>query len=166
MFDSCVLGVDPGLATTGLAVVRREGATVAILWTDTVRTPGGLAEASRLRLVHRAVSTAIGANGVGAVAVERVMWGRNVGSAMSVARATGVVMLAAAEAGVPVEEYAPLEVKMAVSGVGNASKELLRRALVRVHGLRDVPTEPNAADAVAVAFCHLQQARLRGAMRA
>ena len=94
------------------------------------------------------------------------MWGRNVGSAMSVARATGVVLLAAAEAGVPVEEYAPLEVKMAVAGVGNAPKDLIRRALERTHRLTDVPREPDAADAVAVAFCHLQESRLRKAVRA
>ena len=99
-----------------------------------------------------------------AVAVERVMWGRNVGSAMDVARATGVAMLAAADAGLPVEEYAPLEVKMAVAGVGNATKDQVRRALARIHGL-DAPDQPDAADAVAVALCHLQQARLRNVVR-
>jgi crossover junction endodeoxyribonuclease RuvC len=85
---------------------------------------------------------------------------------MAVARATGVVLLAAAQAGLPVEEYAPLEVKMAVAGVGNAPKEVLRRALSRTHRLEWVPSEANAADAVAVAFCHLQQSRLRRAVRA
>ena len=74
-------------------------------------------------------------------------------------------MVAAAEEGIPVEEYAPLEVKMAVTGVGNAPKEQVRRALVRVLGARGVPDEPDAADAVAVAVCHLQQARLRRAAR-
>jgi len=164
VFDSVTLGVDPGLAASGLAVVGREGSRPAIVWTDTVRTPSGLAEASRLRLLHEAVATAMREHRPTAVAVERVMWGRNVGSAMSVARATGVILLAAAEAGIPVEEYAPLEGKMAVAGVGNAPKETLRRALVRVHGLEGVPAEPNAADAVAVAFCHLQQVRVRTAV--
>ena len=166
MFDSVTLGVDPGLAASGLAVVAREGARPAIVWSDTVRTPSGLAEAARLRLLHEAVSEAVREHRPGALAVERVMWGRNVGSAMSVARATGVVLLAAAEAGIPVEEYAPLEVKMAVAGVGNAPKETLRRALARVHGLEGVPSEPNAADAVAVAFCHMQQVRVRNAVGA
>ena len=89
------------------------------------------------------------------------MWGRNAPSAMEVARASGVIVLAAAQAGVQVEEYAPLEVKMAVTGVGNAPKEVVRRALVRLLGVDGVPAEPDAADAVAVAVCHLQQARLR-----
>jgi crossover junction endodeoxyribonuclease RuvC len=165
VFDS-VLGVDPGLAVTGLAVLTRKAARPEVSWAAAFRTPAGLEEAARLRQVHEAVARAIREHGPDALAVERVMWGRNVGSAMSVARATGVVMLAAAQAGVLVEEYAPLEVKMAVTGIGNAPKDVLRRALVRTHGLRDVPTEPNAADAVAVAFCHLQESRLRRAVRA
>ena len=96
-----------------------------------------------------------------ALAVERLLWGRNTGSAMHVARASGVVMLAAAQAGVPVFEYAPLEVKMAVTGVGNASKEQVRKGLSFLLGAAHVPRQPDAADAVAVALCHLQQSPLR-----
>ena len=161
MFEGRVLGVDPGLAAAGLAVVAREGGGVSVGWAETLRTPADLIEAARLRRLHEAVEAAIRQHGVGSVAVERVMWGRNVGSAMSVARASGVVLLAADQAGLPVEEYAPLEVKMAVTGAGNATKEQLRHALGRVHGIRSIPEEPNAADAVAVAFCHLQQSRMR-----
>ena len=150
----------------GLAVLARRAGRPEVIWTATLRTPSGLAEASRLRRVHEAVRDAIREHRPEALAVERVMWGRNVGSAMSVARATGVVLLAAAQAGIEVEEYAPLEVKMAVTGVGNASKDVLRRTLSRVHGLDGVPVEPNAADAVAVAFCHLQQSRLRKMVKA
>src|SRR5438067_3777003 len=124
-----------------------------------------MAKAGRLRLLHQAVSEAVREHRPGALAVERVMWGRNVGSAMSVARATGVVLLAAADAGVPVEEYAPLEVKMAVTGIGNAGKDQVRASLVRTHGLDDVPAQPDAADAVAVALCHLTQSPLRRLQR-
>jgi crossover junction endodeoxyribonuclease RuvC len=165
MFEGPVLGVDPGLAATGLAAVIRSGSGIDVDWADTVRTPADLPEPLRLRHIYRAVRAAIDERGISVLAVERVMWGRNVGSAMVVARATGVVLLAAADAGIPVEEYAPLEVKMAVAGAGNAPKERVRRALGRAHGLKDVPTQPDAADAVAVAVCHLQQARLRRAAR-
>ena len=161
MFEERVLGVDPGIAATGLAVLSREDGIVSVGWAQTVRTSAGLIEAARLRRLHETVATAIREQAVGSVAVERVMWGRNVGSAMSVARATGVILLAADQAGLPVEEYAPLEVKMAVTGAGNATKEQLRHALERMHGIRSIPDEPNAADAVAVAFCHLQQSRMR-----
>ena len=99
------------------------------------------------------------------MAIERLMWGRNAPSGMDVARASGVIMLAASEAGIPVEEYAPLEVKMAVTGVGDASKEDVRRSLSRILRIDGVPDEPDAADAAAVAVCHLQQSRLRGLVK-
>lgn len=166
MFDSCVLGVDPGVASIGLAAVSRSGGRVRVLWSETVRTPSGLAEEQRLRRVAEAVRDAVATHRPEAVAVERVMWGQNKTSALSVARATGVILLAAAEAGVPVEEYAPLEVKMAVTGVGNAEKERVRELLVRAHRIEGVPRQADAADAVAVALCHLQQSRLRRAERA
>lgn len=165
MFDSSVLGVDPGVASTGLAVVERGGAAPRVVWSGTVRTPPGLAEPERLRRLHEAVRAAIAEHRPAAVALEAVRWNRNVTSAMAVSRATGVVLLAAAQAGVPVEEYGPLEVKMAVAGSGAADKAQVRRALVRAHALRDVPAQPDAADAVAVALCHLSQVRLRRAAR-
>jgi crossover junction endodeoxyribonuclease RuvC len=159
------MGVDPGLAATGLAVVETADGRPQVAWSYTVRTPSGLPEPLRLRLLYSQVRDAISEHRPEALALERVMWGRNVGSAMSVARATGVAMLAAADAGLTVEEYAPLEVKMAVAGVGNAGKDQVRRALVRMHGLAGVPEQPDAADAIAVALCHLQQSRVRDAVR-
>jgi crossover junction endodeoxyribonuclease RuvC len=161
MFEGCVLGVDPGLARTGLAVLGGEPRHPSIVWATTVFTAAGLAEAERLRAIGAAVRTAIDEHRPASVAVERVMFGANKMSALSVARATGVVMLIAAEAGLGVEEYVPAEVKSAVTGVGTADKRQVHSALVKIHGLRDVPRQPDAADAVAVALCHLTQARLR-----
>jgi crossover junction endodeoxyribonuclease RuvC len=165
MFDQAlVLGVDPGTAAVGLALVDapRAGARgVSVAWAKTIRTPSGVPAAERLRTIYREVRDVVERNTPAAVALERLMWGRNAANAMEVARASGVIMLAAAESGVAVEEYAPLEVKMAVTGVGNATKELVRRGLVRLIGVEGVPDDPDAADAVAVAVCHLQQSRLR-----
>jgi crossover junction endodeoxyribonuclease RuvC len=165
VFDSCVLGVDPGVSALGLAAVGMSDRRPEILFAATVRTSAGLAEPDRLRLIHDAVRDAIAAHRPEAVAVERLAWNKNQVSALSVARATGVVLLAASVAGLPVEEYGPLEVKMAVTGQGNADKAQVRDALVRLHGLLDVPDEPDAADAVAVALCHLAQSRLRRVQR-
>lgn len=162
MFDGCVLGVDPGLARTGLAVLERRDRRPVILWSQTVLTSAGIPEAERLCAIGAAVRAAIELHRPTAVAVERVMFGSNKVSALSVARATGVVMLLAAEHGISVEEYVPAEVKSAVTGSGRADKGQVHTALVRVHGLRDVPRQPDAADAVAVALCHLTRARLRG----
>src|SRR3990170_570974 len=163
MFDGCVLGIDPGLASTGIAAVARIDRRPRILMAGTIRTATGLPEPSRLRIIADAVRGAIAEHHPAALAVERVMWGSNKTSALSVARATGVVMLAAAEAGIPVEEYPPLDVKMAIAGMGNADKQQMRVALVRTHRLEGVPEQPDAADAVAVALCHLQRSRLLAA---
>ena len=161
-----MIGVDPGMAATGVAVVTKGPELPRVASATTVRTTAGTPEADRLATLHQAVGTLIADHRPEALAVERLMWGRNVGSAMSVARATGVILLAAAEAGIPVHEYAPLEVKMAVTGDGSAGKPQVRRALERLHRISGLPKEPDAADAVAVALCHLQQVRqLRGAAR-
>ncbi len=160
MFDRLVIGVDPGMASTGLAAVGSTGGKPSIVSAVTIRTSAGTPEAERVLSLHRAVEEAIAEHRPEAVAVESLMWGKNAGSAMAVSRASGVILLAAAERGIPVHEYAPLEVKMAVTGNGAAAKEDVRRSLVRIHGLTDVPTQPDAADAVAVALCHLQQSRL------
>jgi crossover junction endodeoxyribonuclease RuvC len=165
VFDSVVLGVDPGFASVGLAIVVRERPRTTVVWSQTVRTPAGLEEALRLRHVSEAVRAAIAKHRPEAVALERVMWGQNRTSALSVARATGVIMLAAADAAIPVEEYAPLEVKMATTGIGNADKDQVRGALIRALKVAGVPEQADAADAVAVAVCHLQQAPLRRAAR-
>jgi len=165
MFDGCVLGVDPGVARTGLAVLASGHRRPSLTWSGTVITPSGLAEADRLRAIGEAVRSAISTHRPAALALERVAFNRNTVSALRVARATGVVMAAAAEAGVPVEEYAPSEVKSTVTGTGSADKQQVRDALVRVHGLRDAPMQPDAVDAVAVALCHLAAAPLRRAAR-
>jgi crossover junction endodeoxyribonuclease RuvC len=164
MFDGPVLGVDPGTAAVGLAVVE-PGRHAVVRWARTVRTPAGLAPPARLRRVHEAVVAAIADYRPAWMAVERLMWGRNAPTAMEVARASGVIVLAAEQSGVPVEEYAPLEVKMAVTGVGNAPKEVVRRSLARLLGVEEVPVDADAADAVAVALCHIQQAPLRLGVR-
>lgn len=165
MFE-CVLGVDPGLSALGLAAVARRGRRTELLAAEAVRTPSDLAEPARLHRLHQAVRAAIAEHAPASVGIERVAWNRNQVSALRVARATGVVLLAAAEAGLEVEEYGPLEVKMAVTGQGNADKAQVRAALARLHGLDGVPSDPDAADAVAVALCHLTQTPLRRAARA
>jgi crossover junction endodeoxyribonuclease RuvC len=161
MFESSVLGVDPGVARCGLAVVGRRGRTSDLRFATTVITPADTDESVRFRLIAEAARAAIAEHRPAAVAVERVAWSRNQVSALHVARATGVIILVAAEAGLPVAEYAPNEVKQAVTGAGNADKAQVQRALTRLHGLRDVPAQADAADAVAVAVTHLLAAPMR-----
>ncbi len=163
MFDTCVLGVDPGVARLGLAIVARRDRRPVIVWSGTVETTRDQSEAARLQIISQAVRAAIARHRPVSLALERVAWNVNKASAMAVARATGVVMAAAAEAGVPVEEYGSLEVKNAIAGTGGADKAQIRTALIRLHGLADVPTQPDAADAVAIAVTHLVRARFAAA---
>lgn len=160
MFDS-VLGIDPGVASLGLAVLARDGAERTLVWSGTLQTPSDLAEALRLARVYRAVARAIETHQPGCVAIERLAWNRNVTSGMVVARASGAVLVAAAQAGLEVFEYGSREVKMAATGDGAASKEQVRDALRRFHKIAGVPDQPDAADAVAVALCHLTGAAVR-----
>jgi crossover junction endodeoxyribonuclease RuvC len=163
MFDTCVLGIDPGVARLGLAVVARRDRKPVIVWTDTVETSRAAPEAERLHTIAEAVRRTIVEHRPESLALERVAWNVNKASAMAVARATGVVMALAAEAGVPVEEYGSLEVKNAITGSGAADKSQIRMALVRVHRLADVPTQPDAADAVAIAVTHMVRSRFAAA---
>jgi crossover junction endodeoxyribonuclease RuvC len=110
-----------------------------------------------------AVRGAIADHRPASLAVERVAFNRTQVSALGVARATGAVMVVAAESGLGVEEYSPTEVKDAVTGMGNADKRQVRDALERVHGFRDLPAKPDAVDAAAVALTHLVASRLRTA---
>jgi crossover junction endodeoxyribonuclease RuvC len=166
MFDSCVMGVDPGVAKLGLAVVARDERRPTLVWADAFTTDARTPEADRLKRLADAVREAIATYRPMSVAVERVAFNRNQVSALTVARATGALMVAAAEAGLAVEEYSPTEVKSAVTGAGDADKRQVRDALERVHGFRDLPSSPDAADAAAVALTHLGSAPLRAAARA
>jgi crossover junction endodeoxyribonuclease RuvC len=163
MFDTCVLGVDPGVARLGLAVVARSGRAPSLLWADVVTTSSETSGSERLAAIAAAVRAAIAAHAPVALALERVSFNGNQVSAMHVARATGAVMVVAAEAGVSVDEYSPTEVKLAVTGSGTAGKDQVRTALERVHGLSGVPSNADAADAVAVALTHLTSVRPRAA---
>lgn len=160
MFETRVLGVDPGVASLGLAVVLGNGRAAGLVWSGTVRTSPGGQDAERLRRICEAIRETIAAHDPAAVAIERLAWNRNQVSAIAVARATGAIMVAAAESGLPVAEYGPNEVKIAVTGMGNADKEQVRRALAKVHGLKAVPDQADAADAVAVALTHLVGSRI------
>jgi crossover junction endodeoxyribonuclease RuvC len=161
MFETRVLGVDPGVARVGLAVLDGDRRRPILIWAEAFRTDPRTDEAERLRSVSEAIRNAIATHAPSSVALERLAWNRNQVSAIAVARATGAVMVMAAEAGLPVAEYGPNEVKIAVTGMGNADKAQVRRALAMVHGLRDVPEQADAADAVAIALTHLVADRMR-----
>jgi crossover junction endodeoxyribonuclease RuvC len=148
-----VLGIDPGTALTGFGVVEREGSRLRAIEYGTVETRAGNTDGERLVAIHAGVRELIERHHPVLVAVERIFFSRNVQTAFSVGQARGVVLLAAAEARLPIYEYTPNEVKMAVTGYGRASKEQVQRMVRTVLGLAAIPTPDDAADALAVAIC-------------
>lgn len=156
-----VLGVDPGLTTTGYGVVGGEGAERRAVAVGVIRTDPAAPVARRLGELYRDISGVIRDHTPDVVAVEEVFVNLNLRTATSVGRASGVVLLAAAEAGLEVVEYTPTQVKAAVAGYGNAEKRQVQVMVARRLRLATPPRPADAADALAVALCHLQAGRLR-----
>lgn len=154
-----VLGVDPGLTRCGLAVVAGSAARPRTEDVRVVRTDSEEPIADRLRILYAGVGSAIEDHRPGAVAVEQVLFSRNVRTAMATGQAAGVVLLAAAHAELPVATYSPTEVKLTVAGHGGADKQTLARMVLAQLGLDEVPGPADATDALAVALCHLAGAR-------
>jgi crossover junction endodeoxyribonuclease RuvC len=151
-----VLGIDPGLTTTGYAIVG-SGEVVAL---GVIRTDPANPVPTRLAEIHRDLTGLIVEFSPAVMAIEQVFVNRNLQTATSVVRASGAAMIAAAELGVPVVEYSPSAVKSAVAGYGRAPKEQVQRMVAARMGLSEPPSPPDAADAVAIALCHLQQRAL------
>jgi len=160
-----ILGIDPGTATTGFGLITEDAAGEArLLRYGVIQTPAGDPMPQRLRTIHQQVGALIAANSPDAVAIEELFFKRNVTTAITVGQARGVVLLAAAEAGAPVFEYKPAEVKQALVGYGSADKAQIQEMVRIMLGLAEIPRPDDAADAVAVAICHLHSQRLRRLM--
>ena len=148
-----VLGIDPGIETCGYGVIRGTGNRVATPSYGVVATKAAQPTGERLRFLHSALMDVIAQHAPDRVAVERLYFSRNVGSAIAVGQARGVALLAAAQRGVPISEYTPPEVKQAVSGYGSASKQQVLRMVRTILGLGDAKMRDDAADALAIALC-------------
>ena len=148
-----VLGIDPGTAALGYGIVERSGGALRAVDHGCLTTSPELPLAERLLAIHARVAELIALHVPSVVAVERVFFSRNAQTAMAVGHARGVVLLAAAEAGVLVAEATPNEVKSAVAGYGAADKEQVSRMVALVLGMAARPKPDDAADALAVAVC-------------
>jgi crossover junction endodeoxyribonuclease RuvC len=167
MFDPAgpVLGIDPGLSRCGYGVVapsstRRGPAAARALGCGVIRTPPGDALPDRLLALDDELRALIAETRPSAVAVERVLFQTNARTAMSVGQASGLALVVAARAGIPVALYSPNEVKLAITGDGRADKNAVQMMVARLLDLVEVPKPPDAADALALACCHLWRAPL------
>ena len=155
-----VLGLDPGTAITGYGVVEEVKGELRQLAFGVIRTPAGQPLPRRLQLIYREISQLAEEWEPTAAAVEELFFSRNVRTAMSVGQSRGVALLALANAGLDVAEYTPLAIKQAVTGYGNADKAQVQEMVRLLLELAEVPRPDDAADALAVAICHLHSARL------
>jgi crossover junction endodeoxyribonuclease RuvC len=162
MFDPAgpVLGIDPGLSRCGYGVVARVGGRLEARACGVIRTPAADALPDRLCMLADELADLVAQVRPSALSVERVLFQANVRTAMSVGQASGVALVVAARAGVPVAQYSPNEVKLSVTGDGRADKQAVQAMVVRLLSLREVPKPPDAADALALACCHLGRTRL------
>ena len=159
-----VLGIDPGLSVTGYGVIVSRGDRLQAVAAGALRTSVGSPDAARLGELFADLEKLLAEFRPTEMAMEQVFVNRNLQTATAVGRASGVILLAAERAGVPVFEYTPSAVKLAVTGSGDAPKDRVQALVARRLGLSAAPEPADAADALAVALCHLQSAGLRRAV--
>jgi crossover junction endodeoxyribonuclease RuvC len=155
------LGIDPGTATTGYGLVQEQDGNLIVVDYGVILTASELEMPERLLEIFHQLNKIILLHRPESSAVEKLFFQRNVRTALSVGQARGVILLALAEAGLPVYEYTPLEVKQAVAGYGGADKNQVQQMVRALLSLKEVPQPDDAADALAVAICHLHSNRWR-----
>jgi crossover junction endodeoxyribonuclease RuvC len=160
-----VLGVDPGLSRCGYGAVEG-GPRPRAVAAGVLTTPTDDPLPDRLAALDRELRQLLAELKPDAVAVERVFFQNNARTAMSVGQASGLVLAAAAQSGAAVAQYTPNEVKQAVAGYGSAPKEQVQRMVQSLLGLSALPRPADAADALALALCHLACAPLAGRIAA
>jgi crossover junction endodeoxyribonuclease RuvC len=151
-----VLGIDPGLTRTGYGVIEVRGVTERAVAAGVIRTDPALATGERFVELARDLREIVADYDPAAAAIEQVFVNNNRQTAMSVARASGVALLVLSEAGLETAEYTPSAVKMALTGSGTADKQQMQRVVAMRLGLEKVAGPADAADALAVALCHVQ----------
>ena len=164
-----ILGIDPGYAIVGWGVIRYERGKYIPVDFGAITTPAGMPFNRRLEIIYDEMTAILAKHHPDVMAVEKLYFQNNKTTAIDVAQARGVMMLAAQKAGAPVFEYTPLQVKSAVTGFGQAQKPQVMEMTKRLLRLKAVPKPDDTADALAIAICHaqyggtnLKQSLLRG----
>jgi len=160
-----VLGIDPGTATTGYGLVRETGqGDLEVVDYGIISTPSGMAPEKRLLMLHERLTEILLLYHPEGGAVEKLFFQRNVTNAIAVGQARGVALLAMAKNNIPIAEYTPMEVKQAITGYGGADKLQIQMMVQALLSLAELPRPDDAADALAVAICHIQSYRMRALM--
>lgn len=155
-----VIGIDPGTATTGYGLVRELDSGLEVVDFGVIQTPAGMPLQLRLLQLYRELKDVLLLHRPESGAVEKLFFRKNFTNAIAVGQGRGVAMLALAEFDLPVTEYTPMEVKQAVAGWGGADKLQVQEMVRTLLQLEAIPRPDDAADALAVAICHLHSHRL------
>ena len=153
-----IFGIDPGSTRTGYGCVQVDGSRSRLVTFGTISAPAGATFPEKLQVIHRMLCALIAEHRPDCIAIEDVFHARNVRSALKLGHARGVALLAATEAGVPIAEYSPAEIKQAIVGYGRAEKPQMQHMVQMLLGLTEAPSPHDAADALAVAICHSHRA--------
>jgi crossover junction endodeoxyribonuclease RuvC len=153
------LGIDPGTAITGYGVVEGDGDSLTLTTYGAITTPSDKPLAQRLQQIYRELRALVSEWQPETAAVEELFFSKNARTALAVGHARGVALLALIDAGLPIQEYKPAEVKQAVAGYGNAPKQQVQGMVKLLLNLDGIPRPDDAADALAVAICHFHSAR-------
>ena len=156
-----VIGLDPGLATTGYALVRGQGERLETVDYGVIRTPPRVPLPDRLLMLHDQLDELLQRYGPTVAGVEELFFSANAQTAMMVGQARGVLLLTLAQAGIDIAEYKPMQVKQAVTGYGGADKLQVQEMVRMLLGLDELPRPDDAADALAICICHHHSAQLR-----
>lgn len=149
-----ILGIDPGYGITGFGLIDAQRGQYRLLNCGAITTPPHTEFSWRLEVIYHDMTELLRVAQPEAVAIEELFFGHNVTTGIGVAQSRGVILLAIRQAGVPIYEYKPMQVKQAVVGYGNATKHQMQDMTKRLLRLQAMPKPDDAADAIAIALCH------------
>jgi crossover junction endodeoxyribonuclease RuvC len=149
-----ILGIDPGTATTGFGLILKEGPKLTKIDYGVISTSKTLEMPKRLSILHDDLQEIFKGLKPDVIVVEKLFFTNNITTAMTVSQARGVVLLVAEQNNIAIAEYTPLQVKMAVSGYGKATKKQVQKMVKKILKLEVIPKPDDAADALAIAICH------------
>lgn len=155
-----ILGIDPGYAIVGIGVIEYKGGKFRYIKHGAITTPAGMPTAERLKIIYNEINLLLDEYKPDAVAIEELFFNSNQKTAIMVAQARGVLLVACANRNIPLFEYTPLQVKQSLTGYGRADKKQIQTMVKMLLGLNAIPKPDDAADALAIAITHTQSSKL------
>jgi len=151
-----VMGIDPGYGLVGYGIIEKSGNKISVVDYGAISTPKDMPMSGRLNIIYEGILMLVDKYHPEEVGIEKLYWGRNITTAIPVAQARGVIILALHQRGIKIYEYTPLQVKSALVGTGRAEKAQVQYMVKTLLKLEKIPRPDDAADALAMAICHTQ----------